>query len=96
MTESSNKIEVRDLRKAFAGKVVLDGVVAGEGTPAQVAEGMLHLAQGGDLAYHVSVSVYRQMAGFLLAAVVGVPARTDGRWRHSWRSRRSRPSIRAR
>jgi phospholipid/cholesterol/gamma-HCH transport system ATP-binding protein len=26
MTESSNKIEVRDLRKAFAGKVVLDGV----------------------------------------------------------------------
>ncbi len=26
MTESSNKIEVRDLRKAFAGKIVLDGV----------------------------------------------------------------------
>ena len=41
-------------------------------TPTQVAEGMWHLAQAGDLAYHVGVSVYRQMAGFLLAAVVGV------------------------
>ncbi len=41
-------------------------------TPAQVAAGMWHLAQAGDLGYHVGVSVYRQMAGFLLAAVVGI------------------------
>ena len=41
-------------------------------TPAQVAAGMWHLAQAGDLGYHVGVSVYRQMAGFLLAAAVGV------------------------
>ena len=41
-------------------------------TPTQVGEGMWHLAQAGDLAYHVGVSVYRQLAGFLLAAVVGI------------------------
>lgn len=40
--------------------------------PTEVAEGMWHLAQGGDLAYHVGVSVYRQLMGFLLAAAIGI------------------------
>lgn len=41
-------------------------------SPLLVTEGLWHLVIGGDLAYHIGVSVYRQMAGFILAAIFGI------------------------
>lgn len=41
-------------------------------SPVSIAAGMWHLANGGDLLLHIAVSLYRQMAGFLLAVLVGV------------------------
>lgn len=40
-------------------------------SPTDILAGLWHLANAGDLLLHISVSVYRQMAGFLLAAVLG-------------------------
>ncbi len=41
-------------------------------SPVQVGEGLWRMVAGGDLLTHIGVSVYRQMAGFLLAALVGI------------------------
>ena len=41
-------------------------------SPVLVSEGMWRLITGGDLALHIGVSVYRQLAGFLLATAIGI------------------------
>ena len=41
-------------------------------SPVLISEGLWRLITGGDLALHIGVSVYRQLAGFFLAAIVGV------------------------
>ncbi len=41
-------------------------------SPSAIISGLVHLASGGDLLTHVGVSIYRQMAGLLLAVIVGV------------------------
>lgn len=41
-------------------------------SPVLVSEGLWHLVVGGDLAFHIGVSVYRQLAGFFLAAIFGI------------------------
>ncbi len=41
-------------------------------SPWQVVGGVWQLAAGGDLLVHAAASIYRQMTGFLLAAVIGV------------------------
>jgi ABC-type nitrate/sulfonate/bicarbonate transport system permease component len=54
--------------------VVMGGILPSDmlPSPSQIGEAMWKLAAAGDLALHVGVSVYRQMAGLLLAAVVGI------------------------
>tara|TARA_R110000868_G_scaffold11116_8_gene54494 strand:- start:24582 stop:25328 length:747 start_codon:yes stop_codon:yes gene_type:complete len=41
-------------------------------SPLAIGNGLAHLATAGDLMLHVGVSVYRQMAGLILAAIIGV------------------------
>jgi NitT/TauT family transport system permease protein len=41
-------------------------------SPVAIGAGLAHLATAGDLLLHVGVSVYRQMAGLILAVVIGV------------------------
>ena len=41
-------------------------------SPVLVSDGLWRLLTAGDLGLHVGVSVYRQLAGFALAAVVGI------------------------
>jgi ABC-type nitrate/sulfonate/bicarbonate transport system permease component len=41
-------------------------------SPVAIGGGLAHLLTAGDLALHVGVSIYRQMAGLILAAVIGV------------------------
>ena len=54
--------------------IVMAGVVPWNmlPSPSQIGAAMWSLAQAGDLGLHVGVSVYRQMAGFLLAGVFGI------------------------
>ncbi len=54
--------------------VVMAGVLPSDmlPSPTQISQAMWDLAAGGDLWVHVGASVYRQMTGFLLAAVIGI------------------------
>jgi len=41
-------------------------------SPVAIVQGLAHLLTGGDLLLHVGVSLYRQMMGLFLAAVIGI------------------------
>lgn len=59
---------------AFWQMAAMVGMVDAELLPSPVAigTGLAHLATAGDLLLHVGVSVYRQMAGLILAVLIGV------------------------
>lgn len=54
--------------------IVMAGVLPSDMLPApsEISVAMWKLAEAGDLGVHVGASVYRQMTGFLIAAVIGI------------------------